>query len=172
MIEVEFNDVNQRSASQVISTDLMMEEIARRRLEELGCEYSILDWYYANRSETRERLIHVIEEVDRDVDEIYISRQVFRDLIDEFDYLWNSTGPIWRRIMRILAHLVVFILNLTIVVVLPPSSSINEISSLKKGGTGHDCASDRKSPTDYIQEHQVGQLGEFGDRYLNFLLYH
>jgi hypothetical protein len=74
--------------------------------------------------------------------------------------------------MRILAHLVVLILNLMIVVVPPPSSSINEISSSKKGGTSHDCASDRKSPTDYIQEHQVGQFCEFDDRYLNFLLYH
>lgn len=126
--DTELDDAKQRSSLQGISTDLMMEEIARRRLEELGREYSTLNQYYANSSETRERLIHAIEEVDRDVEEVYIPRRVFHDMINEFDNLWNSTGPIWRRILRILTYLLVFILNLLIVVVLPPSSLTNEFS--------------------------------------------
>ena len=109
-----------------------MEELARRKLEELEQEYSTIEYSYANISELRERLIGAIGEIDREVDEVYVPRQIYQTMIDEFNNLWHQPTPCWRRVIKIIARVVIFILNLFLVLVSCSFSPTHRISRSRK----------------------------------------
>jgi hypothetical protein len=59
-----------------LPTDVLMETLARRKLEKLGRRSIVLGCHRTNCSETMELLIQAIGEVDKEV-EVYILRMTF-----------------------------------------------------------------------------------------------
>jgi hypothetical protein len=56
-------------------------------------------------SETRERLIEAVGEIDRELDEFYIPRQAMQVLLDGFEDLGRTRESVWIKLIRMFVRL-------------------------------------------------------------------
>ena len=70
-------------------------------------------------SETRERLIDAVGEIDRDADDFYISRQAIQELLDGFADPGEIKESVWTKLVKMFIRFMKFLINIIVVLVLP-----------------------------------------------------
>ena len=84
-----------------------------------------LGFYFIDCSETRERLIEAIGEIDLGVDEVYIPRQAMQELLDGFEDIGQTTESIWIKLIKNFLRFLKFLIGIFIVLVLPSTVPAN-----------------------------------------------
>jgi len=76
--------------------------------------------HFTDSSETRERLIEAMAEIDRSADDFYIPRQAMQELLDGFEDLGTTKESIWTKLVKMFIRFMKFLINIVVVLV-PPS---------------------------------------------------
>lgn len=92
-------------------------------------------YHFIDGSNTRERLIEAIGDIDREADDFYIPRQAMQELLDGFQNLGTTRESIWTKLVKMFLRFMKFLFNIFVVLVHRPHCRLMENLGKQRGNT-------------------------------------
>jgi hypothetical protein len=131
------------------------------------------DSQFIDDSETRERLIEAVGEIDRELDNIYIPRRAMQVLIDEFEDLGRSKDSIWMKLLKMFIRFAKFLFGIFVQLVPVQVFWLWLMENLDKRrrAASHDPKSHVPGRQDCFSVPKYGIRGQSTCRYVVRILY-